>query len=295
MKNGKNPDTLIDSLKAANAALQAAEAKYRIVADNTYDWEHWLSPEGQFLYISPSCERITGYSPAEFVADPGLLLRIIHPEDRPRWDAHHAQSSAPASADELEFRIVRRDGGERWVGHCCQPVFNAAGQFLGRRGSNRDISERHRLSEALRLSERRFRALTENAAEMITILDAEARIIYESPSVERLLSYPAKHLLRRNLFELVHPDDREKTLQAIEECLSRPGVIFRGELRLRRGDGGWRRIEFIGRNLFHDPAVQGIVINSRDISERTPSVGRTSGGLEDGGSASFPPLALNSR
>jgi PAS domain S-box-containing protein len=276
MPNLDRSESLIEQLKAANAALQASEARYRIVADNTYDWEYWLNNEGQFAYVSPSCERITGYPPAEFLADPGLLLRIIRPDDRPRWEAHHAQIDTPASATELEFRIVHRDGGERWVGHCCQPVFAADGKCLGRRGSNRDVTARQWLSEALRLSERRFRALTENAAEMITILDAEARIVYESPAVERLLGYPINQFLGRSLFDLVHPEDRERALQIFEDSLSRPGLIFRCELRLRHNDGRWRAFEFVGRNLFHEPAVMGIVINSRDITERTTQSGRPS-------------------
>jgi PAS domain S-box-containing protein len=274
LKNADDPQQLIEQLKAANAALQASEAKYRIVADNTYDWEYWLSPEGQFVYISPSCERMTGYHQAEFESDPGLLWRIIHPEDRARWDAHHTQPTAAASPTELEFRIVHRDGGEHWVGHCCQPIFDAAGKFLGRRGSNRDITDRQLLSDALRLSERRFRALTENAAEMITILDADGRITYESPAVERVLGYPMNHLIGRNIFELVHPADRERAMQSFEGSLSKPGVTFRDELRLVSSDGRWRTVEFVGRNLFHEPAVQGIVINSRDITERTPSPDR---------------------
>jgi PAS domain S-box-containing protein len=268
MENTDQPHSLIDQLKAANAALQASEAKYRIVADNTYDWEYWLSPKGEFLYSSPSCERITGYRPADFQADPELLLRIIHPEDRPRWEAHHSEGTAPGGPSELEFRIVHRNGGERWVGHCCQPVFDAEGRFLGRRGSNRDITDRQMLSDALRLSERRFRALTENAAEMITILDSDARITYESPAVERILGYPINHLLGHNIFELVHPEDHERALQIFEQSLSRPQWVFRGELRLQHSDGQWRTMEFVGVNLFHEPAVQGVVINSREITDR---------------------------
>jgi PAS domain S-box-containing protein len=268
LENADHPQQLIDQLKMANAALQASEAKYRIIADNTYDWEYWLNPEGQFIYISPSCERITGYRPAEFESDAGLLSRIIHPEDRARWDAHHAQPTAAASQTELEFRIVHRDGGEHWVGHCCQPVFDADGKFLGRRGSNRDITDRWLLSEALHLSEQRFRALTENAAEMITILDSDGRVTYESPAVERVLGYPMNYLLGRNIFDLIPPADRERALQSFEGSLSKPGVTFRDELRLLGSDGRWRTVEFVGRNLFHEPAVQGIVINSRDITER---------------------------
>jgi PAS domain S-box-containing protein len=86
--------------------------------------------------------------------------------------------------------------------------------------------------------------------------------------VERVLGYPMNYLQGRNVFELVHPADREPALQAFEGSLSKPGVTFRGELRLRHSDGQWRTVEFVGRNLFHEPAVQGVVINSRDITDR---------------------------
>ena len=64
---------LLSEQKRVEEALRASEAKYRIVADNTYDWEYWLSPEGQFLYISPSCQRITGWSAIAFKTNPNLL------------------------------------------------------------------------------------------------------------------------------------------------------------------------------------------------------------------------------
>jgi PAS domain-containing protein len=74
--------------KKTEEALRESESKYRIVADNTYDWEYWISPEGKFIYVSPSCNRITGYSAREFLHDPGLFYRIVHQDDRPQFDDH---------------------------------------------------------------------------------------------------------------------------------------------------------------------------------------------------------------
>jgi PAS domain S-box-containing protein len=141
--------------KRTEAALRASELKYRVVANNTFDWEFWLSPEGQFLYTSPSCERITGYKPADFEADAGLVLRIVHPDDLPRFQAHHAASLSGHQEEEQEFRVVRADGQVRWIGHVCTPIRDEAGRFLGVRGSNRDITERkdaetHAAQDALR-------------------------------------------------------------------------------------------------------------------------------------------------
>lgn len=146
--------------KAAELALAQSEAKYRIVADNTYDWEFWLSPEGRFLYCSPSCERLTGYTAADFAADPDLLASIVHPEDREGFALHHP---ARRGVGEMEFRLVARDGQVRWVSHISEPVYGEDGEYLGIRGSNRDITARRQAEEAL-LQSARLISLGEMAA-----------------------------------------------------------------------------------------------------------------------------------
>ena len=122
------------------------------MADFTHGWEYWRGPAGELIYVSPSCERITGYTREEFLRDPDLYLRIVHPTDRERIGAHLALDTLTSEAQELEFRIVRRDGGDCWIGHVCQPVIDAEGHFRGRRGSNRDITERKEAEESLRLA-----------------------------------------------------------------------------------------------------------------------------------------------
>ena len=97
------------------------------MADFNYNWEYWRSQDNRFLYVSPSCERITGYAREEFIQDPGLLLRIIHPGDHERVSAHMREDMR-GEACELEFRILHRDGRERWVSHACQPVVDAQGR-----------------------------------------------------------------------------------------------------------------------------------------------------------------------
>lgn len=138
-----------DERKEALDALERLEASYRIVADNTYDWEFWLSPEGSSLYVSPSCRRITGHNAGEFLSDPGLFLRIVHPDDRCLVAEHLQERCRGERSFELEFRIIRPDGAIRWIGHACQPVFSNAGEFLGTRGSNRDITGQREAQAAL--------------------------------------------------------------------------------------------------------------------------------------------------
>jgi PAS domain S-box-containing protein len=128
--------------RLADKKLRRAEMEYRIVADFTYDWEYWKNLDGTLRYVSPSCERITGYRPEDFIRRPDLFREIIVPEDRDLWDAHDCNALESPEARECQFRVQRADGTVRWIEHACQPVTDDAGDFIGIRASNRDITER---------------------------------------------------------------------------------------------------------------------------------------------------------
>ncbi len=129
--------------KSAENARRQSEQKFRTLANWTYDWEYWLDPNGNIVYTSPSCERITGYTPEEFFKDPNLLNHLVHPDDRILYEKHqkiiHKESAGPVT---IEYRIISRDGNEHWIEHICRPLFEPSDRYLGRRISNRDITVR---------------------------------------------------------------------------------------------------------------------------------------------------------
>lgn len=126
-----------------SAALKAAETRYRTVADFTLDWETWISPEGEWLYCSPSCERVTGHKAEEFVARPALFVELVHLAEREQVAAHLASHRVNQEGiEQLVFRMALPNGETRWIEHVCQPVFGESGAYLGRRASNRDITFR---------------------------------------------------------------------------------------------------------------------------------------------------------
>ena len=124
----------------AAAALAESAAKYRLLAEHSVDCIFWTAPDGSYRYVSPACLEMTGHAPEEFIADPELMARLVAPPDRAAYRAHLA-NAAGADEGEFEFRIVRPDGTQRWISHHCLPI-HEAGQYLGRRGANRDITER---------------------------------------------------------------------------------------------------------------------------------------------------------
>lgn len=130
-------------------ALSLSENKFRAVAEFTYDWEYWIDPEGNHIYTSPSCERITGYAAKEFIEDSALLAAITHHDDHAELLRHLKKEIKRDRVSHMDFRIITREGEERWISHCCQPVFDDNGVNIGRRASNRDSTKRKQLESVL--------------------------------------------------------------------------------------------------------------------------------------------------
>ena len=137
-------------------ALRSSKEHYRIVADFAYDWEFWIDPKGDFVYVSPSCERITGHSFQEFMSNPALFTQIVIEEDRPVVAEHLrvVLSGEDVEPVTFDFRITHADGEIRWINHSCQTVTASDGTYLGRRASNRDVTEMKRAMELVRQSDR---------------------------------------------------------------------------------------------------------------------------------------------
>jgi len=130
-------------LKKSRQILAESEQKFRLLADHTHDWEYWMDPKGNYLYISPSCERITGYRIGEFKDRPDLLFELVQGDYKTSVMAHYKdQHNLAEPFFNMTFPLKDRQGNLHWIEHYCSPVFDDQGKFAGRRGSNRDISER---------------------------------------------------------------------------------------------------------------------------------------------------------
>jgi PAS domain S-box-containing protein len=128
--------------------------------------------------------------------------------------------------------------------------------------------QRRRVETELVRREKYFRALTENALDILTILNTEGVFIYNSPSVKRVLGYEPKDLAGKSAFALVHPEDLPGVLQGFDYGLRNPDRTVTLEFRFRHRDGSWRSLEAAGQSRLGDPDIGGVVINSRDISDR---------------------------
>src|SRR5208337_576838 len=177
--------------------LQASEEKYRLLADYTYDWEYWIGPDESIVYTTPSCERITGYTPAEFYTDPQLMRILIHPDDEAAHIHHMSHFFAQPKPESIDFRIVHRDGSVRWIGHICLPLYNAKGEFIGRRVSNRDITERKQVEEAYRETSRRLAEMIDFLPDATMIIDRSGVVVSWNRAMEQMSGLPASAILGR--------------------------------------------------------------------------------------------------
>ncbi|MDK2975480.1 MAG: hypothetical protein PWP08_1851 [Methanofollis sp.] len=151
----------ISERKRMEQTIRENEVKYRTIADFTYDWEAWLGPDGNYFYVSPSCERITGYPAGDFMDHPLLRIQIAHPDDRELVERHYCDSLHDnEGVSHIDYRIVTKQGEVRWISHYCQPVFREDGTYMGRRENKRDITERKRVEEALKLANEKLNLLS---------------------------------------------------------------------------------------------------------------------------------------
>jgi diguanylate cyclase (GGDEF)-like protein/PAS domain S-box-containing protein len=132
----------------------------------------------------------------------------------------------------------------------------------------RDVTERKGVEKAIKESEERFRSLVQNTSDIITILEADGTVRYISPAVGRVTGHKPEEQIGTMAFASVHPDDRERALSIFAEVLKTPGLHPPLEFRVPHKNGSWRYLEHIANNLLDDPAVRGVVVNSRDVTER---------------------------
>ena len=193
---------------------------------------------------------------------------LIHPDDRPRVaQAMAAHMNGGTSYYETEHRLRHRDGAYRWVsarGVCVRDD----GQPMRMAGSVSDITERKQAESRLRARERYFRALIEHSSEVVAVLNENGILTYVGPSVTPILGYESGVLVGTDAFALIHPEDREATFQVFLNLQQRHGNRATVAFRYRRTDGEWQWMEAIASNLLADPDVHGVVVNSRDVTDR---------------------------
>lgn len=209
--------------RRAEQEIKTSQDQLKIIADHTYDWEYWRGPSGGYLWISPSCQEISGYPPDRFMGQDRMRMRdIIHPDDRSLWDEHlHDVEMTTADHRELHLRVITTKGKIIWISHTCKPIYGSNGELLGRRGCNRDITEQKIAQVALTESNEKFRMLFYQSPLGIFHYDQEGVILELNDNFAETIGVPRDALVGFDMLEkITNPD----LLQAVRESLDgQPG------------------------------------------------------------------------
>ena len=223
--------------------------------------------DGRFLVANEAFCRLTGYSTQELLERD--FASITHVEDRrPNLQLKDDLISGRARTAVFEKRYVRKDGEVVWVRNNLTVLRSADStapiRFLT---LSEDITLNRSAEEALRSSELRFRSMIENALDIITVIGASGIILYESPSVKKVLGYSPEELVGKDALKYVHRGDRAATRRKLAELRSGEQPEACGAFRFRHKDGSYRILEAIGRDLSTVPRIEGVIVNSRDVTE----------------------------
>lgn len=149
----RNFNIMSQALQVGYEKLYESESKFRRLYEFATDWEYWIDEnQERLIFNSPSCEQLTGYSSDEFEQSPDLIKLIVHPDDRSLYDLHMGEFALDMT-EEIEFRIITKNGKQKWISHRCRAIF-VDNLFAGRRVSNRDITESKALEGELRQAQK---------------------------------------------------------------------------------------------------------------------------------------------
>ncbi len=254
-------------------SAEGGERRFRTLLETMREGVFQVDDHGHIKLANSRLSRITGFTTDELIGQRADDI-LVAPDVRDRLPGQTLLGTGTGS-EEYTIPLRNKDGDSIWVKLTAAPMpgdhgtgHPGGGQTPGSLGVVQDITEQREAEESLRYREQYFRALLENASDLITILDLDGIILYQSLSSERLLGWPPDALIGQDFYRLQHDDDRENFYQTLQETLKEEGSTASVQNRLRHRDRHWCNFESLCHNLIDNPVVGGIVITSRDVSER---------------------------
>ena len=255
----------ITERKNIEKKLHDSERLFRSIVELSYAGIYTSADDFRFSYVNDKLCEISGYSREELM---GMDMRnLVAEESLPlvakRYEERRKGGEVPSS---YEFVGVAKGGRKLYFETNAVAVRDSSGKVTTI-GQILDITERKATEEALRRSEKYFRAITENSVDVLFIVDKLGTITYCSPSVERVLGYRPDELTGTSGFSLIVPEDLRRAAKDFEAAAGTSGSDVPNSFRLLHKNGTILIMEGVGRNLYDDPVISGFTITVRDVTE----------------------------
>ncbi len=246
--------------------LRASEQRYRAVVDAQTEFiVRWL-PDGTRTFVNEAYANYYGQTREELLGT--SFLPLIAEDDRQKVWERIKNTTIRNPVSNGVHRSVHPNGRVTWQEWTDRGVFDDTGELVEMQSVGRDISDLKRTQEALEESEVLFRSIVENSLDIVTIVDEDGRVVYQSPAFSRTLGYPARQRMGEEVFQYVHPEDRERVRGALGRATVAPfPAAVTTEFRGLHADGTWRSFESVGK-AWKLAGRTVVVVNSRDISDR---------------------------
>lgn len=220
----------------------------------------------RLIRMSPACEKLYGYTAEEFLTQHDLWQRTIHPED---LHISYSQVDTLNKGQQVfnQYRIIHKDGSIRWIENKVIPTLDENGKLIRLDGLSNDITLKRESEQKLQESEVRFRTLIENSEEMLTMITADGKVIYKSPAIAARLGYEPNEIEGPG-GELIHPDDRQRAVEAFVKASHQEGVPVELAVRMQTKSGDYVFAEGNITNLLNVAGINAMVSKFRDVTQR---------------------------
>ncbi len=259
--------TDITKRKFAEQQVKESETRFKTINRESFDAILIADEHVNVQYVSPSFTNVLGFPTQELIGRRGL--DYIHPEDTPLAIKKFSDvAKNPVHEQSIDIRMRNAAGEYIWVEAKAKNMFD--NQYVkGILISLRDISGRKKAEEIISLSELRFKGLVQSGSDMISIVDKDCLLQYSSPTFQTVLGIDASSKYGQNIFSIVHADDLQEVKSKFDQFItSAEKQVHIGPYRCCDDDGTFHWIESTITNFTSDPSINGIVFNSRDITER---------------------------
>ena len=298
-------NSMLDALQHRDETLKGLSSLQRAIVDRAAYPIISSDILGNITSYNPAAEKLLGFAAGEMIGknstasfhDAGEIAERAkqfsqelgtHIEPGFEVLVAHARREIPK---ELEWTVFHKDGRRIPVLLSVSAIHSKDNAITGFLGLMVDITERKEAEREIRRREQHFRTLIENASDLITVINPDSTISFQSPACERVLGYKQENMLGLRLYDLIHPDDAEKVSKAISEAFSHRDLPQEVAFRIKHREGSWKIIESVGRAMPNDSDRTEVILNSRDItqsakleeqlrqSQKLEAIGQLSGGI----------------